>query len=73
MAKTWIICIDGTWNQPGQRDRDPVTAQEEAAPSNVARTWEALANMHLAPDFYYGTIAPIKLKILFNDVQGEFM
>ena len=71
MAKTWIICIDGTWNQPGQKDRDPVTAKEEATPSNVVRTWEALANGPLATDFYYGSIAPIKPKILFTGVEGE--
>ena len=71
MAKTWIICIDGTWNQPGQKDRDPVTAKEEATPSNVVRTWEALANSPLATDFYYGSIAPIKPKILCTGVEGE--
>ncbi len=71
MAKTWIICIDGTWNQPGQKDRDPVTAKEEATPSNVVRAWEALANDPLAADFYYGSIAPIKPKILFTGVEGE--
>ena len=71
MAKTWIICIDGTWNQPGQKDRDPITAKEEATPSNVVRTWEALANGPLATDFYYGSIAPIKPKILFTGVEGE--
>ena len=71
MAKTWIVCIDGTWNQPGQKDRDPVTAAETAAPSNIVRTWEALANTPLATDFYYGSIAPIKPKILFTGVEGE--
>jgi type VI secretion system (T6SS) phospholipase Tle1-like effector len=71
MTKTWIVCIDGTRNQPGQKDKDPVTAQEEAAPSNVVRTWEALANILLAGEFYYGSIAPIQPKILFTGVQGE--
>jgi len=71
MTKTWIICIDGTWNQPGQRDKDPITAQEEGAPSNVVRTWEALANTLLATEFYYGSIAPLKPKILFTGVEGE--
>ncbi|MET0584526.1 MAG: DUF2235 domain-containing protein [Candidatus Binatia bacterium] len=71
MAKTWIVCIDGTWNQPGQKDRDPVTTTETAAPSNVVRTWEALANTSLTTDFYYGSIAPLKPKILFTGVEGE--
>ena len=71
MAKTWIICIDGTWNQPGQRDRDPISAKEEATSSNVVRTWEALADRLLARTFYYGSIAPIRPKILFTGVEGE--
>jgi uncharacterized protein (DUF2235 family) len=71
MAKTWILCIDGTWNQPGQRDRDPISAKEEATSSNVVRTWEALADKTLARQFYYGSIAPIKPKILFTGIEGE--
>jgi uncharacterized protein (DUF2235 family) len=71
MAKTWIVCIDGTWNQPGQRDRDPISAKEEATSSNVVRTWEALADRPLARTFYYGSIAPIRPKILFTGVEGE--
>jgi uncharacterized protein (DUF2235 family) len=71
MAKTWVVCIDGTWNQPGQRDTDPVIEREEATPSNVVKTWEALADRSLATDFYYGSIAPLKPKILFTGVEGE--
>jgi uncharacterized protein (DUF2235 family) len=71
MAKTWIVCIDGTWNQPGQRDRDPISAKEEATSSNIVRTWEALADRPLARTFYYGSIAPIRPKILFTGVEGE--
>jgi uncharacterized protein (DUF2235 family) len=71
MAKSWIVCIDGTWNQPGQRDRDPVSAHEQATSSNVVRAWEALADSALARTFYYGSIAPIKPKILFTGVEGE--
>jgi uncharacterized protein (DUF2235 family) len=71
MAKTWIVCIDGTWNQPGQRDKDPVSAREEATSSNVVRAWEALADRGLARAFYYGSIAPIRPKILFTGVEGE--
>ena len=71
MAKTWIVCIDGTWNQPGQRDKDPVSSKEEATSSNVVRTWEAIANRDLARTYYYGSITPIKPKILFTGVEGE--
>ena len=71
MAKTWMICIDGTWNQPGQTDKDPVTKQEERRPSNVAKTWQAAADVALATDFYYGAIAPLRTKIVGVDMNGE--
>ena len=51
--------------------QDPVSAKEEATSSNVVRTWEALADRGLARKFYYGSIAPIKPKILFTGVEGE--
>ena len=73
MAFTWVICIDGTWNQPGQTDRDPVTEKEEARPSNVAKTWQALADIPLATDFYYGAIAPLKTKVALTGLEGEVL
>ena len=71
MGKTWVICIDGTWNQPGQMDKDPVSATEESRPSNVAKTWQAVADTPLATDFYYGAIAPLKTRVVHTDFQGE--
>lgn len=73
MASTWVVCIDGTWNQPGQTDKDPVTAQEEAKPSNVAKTWQALADTPLSTDFYYGAIAPLKTKVALTGLKGEVL
>jgi hypothetical protein len=73
MASTWVVCIDGTWNQPGQTDKDPVTEQEEARPSNVAKTWQGLADTPLATDFYYGAIAPLKTKVAFTGLNGEVL
>jgi len=73
MASTWVVCIDGTWNQPGQTDKDPVTAQEQARPSNVAKTWQALADTPLATDFYYGAIAPLKTKVALTGLEGEVL
>jgi hypothetical protein len=73
MAFTWVVCIDGTWNQPGQTDKDPVTTQEQASPSNIAKTWQALADTPLATDFYYGAIAPLKTKVAFTGLQGEVL
>ena len=73
MAFTWIVCIDGTWNQPGQSDKDPVTEQEQASPSNVAKTWQALADTPLATDFYYGAIAPLKTEVAGTGLKGEVL
>ncbi|HSE87095.1 MAG TPA: DUF2235 domain-containing protein [Candidatus Binatia bacterium] len=73
MASTWVICIDGTWNQPGQTDRDPLTEKEEASPSNVAKTWQALADTPLATDFYYGAIAPLKTRVARTGLKGEVL
>lgn len=73
MAFTWVVCIDGTWNQPGQSDKDPVTEQEQASPSNVAKTWQALADTPLATDFYYGAIAPLKTTVAFTGLRGEVL
>ncbi len=73
MAFTWVICIDGTWNQPGQTDKDPITAKEKASPSNVAKTWQALADTPLATDFYYGAIAPLKTKVALTGLMGEVL
>ena len=73
MASTWVICIDGTWNQPGQTDRDPLTEKEEARPSNVVKTWQALADTPIATDFYYGAIAPLKTRVALTGLEGEVL
>lgn len=71
MSWTWVVCIDGTWNQPGQIDSDPVSRTESTTPSNVAKTWQALADAPLPADFHYGVIAPIRPKIIRTGVEGE--
>jgi uncharacterized protein (DUF2235 family) len=71
MSWTWVVCIDGTWNQPGQTDKDPVTQTEVRTPSNVSKIWQALANQPLSGEFHYGVIAPIQPKIVHTGVQGE--
>lgn len=73
MAFTWVVCIDGTWNQPGQIDKDPITEKEQASPSNVAKTWQALADTPLSNDFYYGAIAPLKTKVVGTGLKGEVL
>ena len=52
MSWTWVVCIDGTWNQPGQTDKDPVTQTEVRTPSNVSKIWQALANQPLSGEFH---------------------
>jgi uncharacterized protein (DUF2235 family) len=57
MPKTLIICIDGTWNAPGQTDQDPFTHEEMATKTNVARTWEAVTGKTLPLTHSYGIIS----------------
>ncbi len=61
MPTTYVVCIDGTWNAPGQTDTDPVT-DEESVPTqtNVAKLWEALTGRTLASERPYGVVASLK-------------
>ncbi len=60
---TLVVCIDGTWNHPGQIDLDPDSKEkiEINAKTNVARTWEALTGRTLDPKLpqSYGIIASL--------------
>lgn len=58
--KTLVVCIDGTWNGPGQRDRDPVTGRAVETRTNVALTWEALTGVRLQPSRPVGDIAQLR-------------
>jgi uncharacterized protein (DUF2235 family) len=62
MAKTLVICIDGTWNSPGQTDQDPITHEEASTKTNVARTWEALTQQTLPTTRSYGVIGKLALQ-----------
>ena len=73
MAKTWMFVSTAPGTSPDGGDKDPISAREEATSSNVMRTWEAIADRPLARTFYYGSIAPIKPKILFTGVGGELI
>lgn len=42
MNQRIIVCIDGTWNGPGQTDTDPLHETEVITETNVALTWECL-------------------------------
>ncbi|WP_171014107.1 DUF2235 domain-containing protein [Chitinivorax sp. B] len=82
--QTWIVCIDGTWNNPGQTDEDPVTKEEGVTPSNVVKTWEFFTGQVLPArdtcsydDNAYGTVATLAsgfgpgAAIYLNGVGGE--
>lgn len=58
--KTLVVCIDGTWNAPGQVDRDPVSGRVVETHTNVARTWEILTGEKLDHERPYGSVAPLR-------------
>ncbi len=59
MANTWVICIDGTWNTPGQMDTDPIDHQEAVTKTNVQILWEAITQTLLKDVSAYGSIQPL--------------
>src|SRR5258708_3127463 len=61
----------GRGTNPDRKTGTRAPPAEPAAPSNIVRPGEAPQNTPLATDFYYGSIAPIKPKILFTGVEGE--
>lgn len=62
MSKSLVICIDGTWNTPGQTDQDPITHEEMLTKTNVVCIWEALTGKSLPPDHSYGLINQLALQ-----------
>lgn len=74
MPKTLVVCIDGTWNVPGQTDKGRVTDEESKTLTNVARTWEALAKFAIDKDRSYGSISRLigqeGMAIYLNGVGG---
>ncbi len=40
--RTYVVCIDGTWNHPGQKDEDPVEEREHVTETNVLRMFRFL-------------------------------
>jgi hypothetical protein len=59
VSRAWVVCIDGTWNHPGQTDKDPVEAKEVVTQSNVLNTWEGLTDQDLAKAGGHGAHAPL--------------
>lgn len=73
--KSYVICIDGTWNQPGQTDLDPITDREIHTKTNVQHAWEMLTGRELEDRAdCYGQISKLAEldgeAIYFNGVGG---
>jgi hypothetical protein len=71
--KTYVVCIDGTWNHPSQTDRDPEDRDdvESKTETNVLRVFRFLAGF-LHPgtfDLRPTMIAPLNPR--FNDEQQD--
>lgn len=59
MNKVWVVCIDGSWNAPGETDLDPIDQQETVTKTNVQITWETLSQQTLVDLSPYGSIAEL--------------
>ena len=56
--RTYVVCIDGTWNHPGQTDRDMIDpTKEDVTETNVLQMYGFLTGVD---DPEYGTIAPFR-------------
>lgn len=75
MSRNLVICIDGTWNAPGQKDRDPVHETETGTRTNVLKTWEILTGEQVDPTRPYGAIARLRasdgLALYINGVGSQ--
>jgi uncharacterized protein (DUF2235 family) len=76
MSKKIVVCIDGTWNTPGQVDIDPITQYQIVTPTNVAKTWAALTGKNFKDmQNSYGITAKLYqeegVAVYFNGVGSE--
>jgi uncharacterized protein (DUF2235 family) len=70
--KTYVVCIDGTWNNPNQTDKDPVEEKEKTTETNVLRVYRFLTGIKNAVGaLEYGTILPLQVSPAGNDAVGE--
>ena len=56
--RTYVICIDGTWNNPNQTDKDPVLDEETKTETNVLLTYRFLTGNNA--NLENGAVSPIK-------------
>jgi hypothetical protein len=70
--KTYIVCIDGTWNNPNQTDKDPVEGKEMSTETNVLKIYRFLTGIKQGDgSLDYGTILPVQVSQAGNDDAGE--
>jgi hypothetical protein len=61
----YVICIDGTWNAPGQDDINPLSNQQIVTETNVLRVFRGLTGISPNPKFELGHTA----SLMSNDGQ----
>jgi hypothetical protein len=54
--KHYVICIDGTWNEPGQRDTNPLSNEQYFTETNVLRVFRGLTGVSPDPRLTFGHI-----------------
>jgi uncharacterized protein (DUF2235 family) len=70
--KIYVVCIDGTWNNPNQTDKDPIDEREESTETNVLRVYRFLTGLKsVVGSLEYGTIRPLQVSPEGNDAVGE--
>lgn len=75
--RTYVVCIDGTWNHPGQTDKDPIQQIETKTETNVLRMFRFLTgNRHFSQITAHNEmVLPLQLRnsddVGINDDGGE--
>jgi len=65
-VKTYVVCIDGTWNHPGQKDTDPIEEIEQRTETNVLRIFRFLTGIVVGgatPSLQHRTSLPLDATI----------
>ncbi|HET6273972.1 MAG TPA: DUF2235 domain-containing protein [Bacteroidota bacterium] len=73
--RTYVVCMDGTWNHPGQRDIDPIEESERVSETNVLRIYRFLTGiLHTGNvPVHYGMVRPLCASFSASDSLGEVL
>ena len=71
--KTLVVCIDGTWNHPGQKDVDPVEKFGQVSETNVLRVYRFLTGIQHASSVQitHGLVRPLTTSSATTENLGE--